>query len=415
MGTSRRQFLAGAGTCAACLCSRSGAEVLPTNLEPRVGVNYEPQDADERGIWQSCEQVEEMIRTSPQRLDAPELHDYTRAVVERLVGRATPDLRIYLMRESSFNASMYPTGMMIVHTGFMARVRNEAQYAAVLGHEAGHFFRKHSIHGYRNMRRKTSAAAFVGAVAGVAAGATAQGGYSGAQSWIDAANAINMALTLSIFQFSRTQEAEADAYGISLMARSGYAPEAASQVWSQLIAERKASAAQRDARYKDYSRSSFSTHPPSEERMNDLADTASQLSLVREGYGFGGRDEWFAATAKYRTVLMEEQIRLNDPGASLYLIENHAQDGWTGSLRYFEGEVYRLRGHAGDDAKAAEAYAAAIALPDAPPEAWRAHGYALMKSGKASEGRQALDRYLTLKPDAKDAGIVRHTLNQQGS
>ncbi len=406
MHASRRHFLLGGGACAACLSSMAGARVLPTNLESLIDTNYEPLDADERGMWQSCERIEEMIRTSPQRLDAPGLQDYTRGVVERLVGRETPDLRIYLMRDSMFNASMYPTGMMIVNTGFMARVRNEAQYAAVLGHEAGHFFRKHSITGYRSIRRKSSTMAFIGAAAGAAAG------YSGHGSWIDAANVINQALVLSVFQFSRAHEAEADAYGIMLMSRAGYSAGAASQVWSQLIAERMASAELRGAKYKDRSESAFSTHPPSEDRMQDLADTAEHLATVNGADAADGYDEWLTAIQPHRAMLLEEQIKLNDPGASLYLVESLAQDGWTGVLRYNEGEVYRLRNAAGDDLKAAEAFATSTALPDAPAEAWRAHGFALLKAGKTPEGREALNQYLTMKPDAKDAGIVRYTLNQ---
>jgi hypothetical protein len=66
-----------------CLRRRS----LPTDLEPLVDASYEPLDADERGMWQSCERIEEMIRTSPQRFDASDLHSYTRGVVERLIGR----------------------------------------------------------------------------------------------------------------------------------------------------------------------------------------------------------------------------------------------------------------------------------------------------------------------------------------
>lgn len=380
------------------------ANVLPTNLEALVGPNYQPEDADERGMWQSLERIEESIRNSPQLLQAPQLHAYTLNVIERLVGRPTPELRLYLMRNSSFNASMFPSGMMVVHTGLMARVRSEAQYAAVLGHEAGHYFRRHTLGQYRSIRRKTATMAFINMAA---AGATV-----GSLGWINAAYAINSALLLSVFQFSREDEAEADAYGISLMAKAGYAPKAASEIWKQLIEERRASAKQRDKRYKDRSESIVSTHPPSEDRMTDLAETADVLSRARESKGADGREEWQAAIAPYRVQLLDEQVKLNDPGAGLYLVESLASDGWTGVLRYQEGEVYRLRGGTGDDRKAADAYAAATALPDAPAEAWRAHGYALLKAGNAEGGRDALNRYLTVSPDAKDAGMIRFTLTQ---
>src|SRR5262245_19769532 len=191
MDLTRRQLLTGACACAGCLSSlaistMANARVLPTRLESLVGPGYIPQDQDERGMWQSLEEVEEAFRTSPQRLDAPKFDAYTRGVVERLVQRPVPDLRIYLVRGSSVNASMFPSGMMIVHTGLIARMRNEAQYAAVLGHEAGHYFRKHSIQVYRNMRRKASAGAFLSLLGGLAGSAVAT------------------APMLSVLQFSRT-------------------------------------------------------------------------------------------------------------------------------------------------------------------------------------------------------------------
>ena len=142
----------------ACMASLGQAAILPADLEPKVGANYQPAGSDERDIWQSLERVEEAIRTSPQRLIAPELDAYTRGVVERLIGRPAPDLRIYVMHDASLNAAMLPSGFMIVNTGLLARVRNEAQLAAVLGHEAGHYFRKHSLDMHRDTRRKSAMA-----------------------------------------------------------------------------------------------------------------------------------------------------------------------------------------------------------------------------------------------------------------
>jgi hypothetical protein len=146
--------------------------------------------------------------------------------------------------------------------------------------------------------------------------------------------------------------------------------------------------------------------------MVDLADTADYLSASNQSSTGDRTAAWLAAIAPYREQLLDEQVKLNDPGASLYLVENLAKEGWSGVLRYQEGEIYRLRASGGDDAKAAAAYAASTALPDAPAEAWRAHGYALIKAGDAAGGHDALNRYLAMKPDAKDAGVIRLTLAQ---
>jgi predicted Zn-dependent protease len=140
----------------ACAASPARAAILPVDLEPRIGAHYEPADSDEREIWRALARLEEGIRSSPQRLIAPELDAYIRDVVERLIGRPAPDLRIYVMRDASPNAAMLPAGMMIVNTGLLGRVRDEAQLAAVLAHEAGHYFRRHSLDLYRDDRRRSA-------------------------------------------------------------------------------------------------------------------------------------------------------------------------------------------------------------------------------------------------------------------
>ena len=86
-------------------------------------------------------------------------------------------------------------------------------------------------------------------------------------------------------------------------------------------------------------------------------------------------------------MLLDDQVKLNDPGASQYLIETLARDGWNGLLRFYEGEVWRLRNRAGDDVRAAQSYAVAVAYPDAPAEAWRWHGLSLLKAGRSGGGQ----------------------------
>jgi tetratricopeptide (TPR) repeat protein len=382
------------------MASLAQAAILPANLEPKVGANYQPAGSEERDIWQNLERVEEAIRASPQRLVAPELDAYTRGVVERLIGRPVPDLRIYLMHDASLNAAMLPSGMMIVNTGLLARVRTEAQLAAVLGHEAGHYFRRHSLDLNRDARRKSALA--TGAASALNSYSESFGGWS----------LINQAILMSAYRFSRDLESEADAYGLMLMARAGYPPHAASEIWGQLVDEGRASAAARNKRFSDGTSSELSTHPPTAGRMINLAETADFLAGKRAIPGTEGGHEWTAVIRPHQAMLLHEQIYLNDPGASLYLLENLAKHGWTGLLRFNEGEIYRLRDANGDNLKAAAAYAAAIALADAPPEAWRAHGYALLKAGNQAEAYEALNRYLAMKPDAPDAAMIRFTFTQ---
>jgi hypothetical protein len=199
-------------------------------------------------------------------------------------------------------------------------------------------------------------------------------------------------------------EAEADAIGIRNMAAVGYDPMEMSNIWEQLIGEENAS-----ARYRNKHRHKgglFDTHPSSDARMADLKADALDLRVPGKVYD-NRRGRYLATIGPIRQMLLDDQVKLNDPGASQYLIETLAQDGWNGLLRFYEGEVWRLRNRPGDDIRADQSYAAAVVYPDAPADAWRWHGISLLKAGRTAEAKAAFARYLVMKPDAPDAAWVR--------
>lgn len=410
MSHSRRHFLAHA-MCGCFLGLPSlpaFARVPPSDMVPLIPLDYEPQEQDERGLWEQCDRLEREITDSNLVIRDPQLNGYLQSVTRRLIGDRVTDLRIYPVRNPDFNASMFPNGMMLVHSGMLARVRNEAQLAAVLGHECGHYLRLHSIKSHRSRRNTSAVMAFV-AVAGAAAG-----GATGNMNWYDLANAINNGLLLTVLRYDRGMESEADAYGLRLMQEAGYTPHAASDVWAQLIEERKASAAERKRKYRDHAASALSTHPPSSERMFELKASAMEIEgrAPASTTWAAGRDEFVAAIATIRHDLLDEQIKLNDPGASFFLLNSLARDGWDGVLRYHEGEAFRMRDGEGDALRAVESYAQAVQYENCPAEAHRAHGYAMMKAGDTDQGRRSLTRYLEIRPDAPDAPMVRFSINQ---
>lgn len=384
-------------------------DVRPDEMSPLIAPGYEPQDDDERGLWYVSEKIEEAIAQSNLVERDESLNAYVRGVVERLLGEHAADLRIYIVRDPSFNASMFPNGMMLVHTGLLVRMRNEAQLAAVLGHEAGHHLRRHSLDRWRSVKKKTAIMSVI-----ALGGAAATGASGGTTNWYDVANAVNAGIVLSIFQHSRGNETEADAYGLRLLTQSNYAPDAAAQIWSQVVEEQKASAKMRDKRYRDRSRSALSTHPPSEDRMRNLAQWAGEaIEALGPNASFDtGQDRFEAVIAPLRASMLEEQVRLNDVGAGLYLINSLAESGWTSELKYYLGEVYTLRSADGDAELAAEAYAQAAAFENPHPQALRAHGYAQLKKGNKDAAREALSRYLELRPDAPDAAMIQFSIAQ---
>jgi predicted Zn-dependent protease len=398
---SRRSLLVGGGVAAASLTTGvAQARVLPKDMVPLIGPGYRPTEKDEQGIWQLMDRAEEEIAGSNLLMNDPKLTGYLKDLIGKVGGPAARDFRIYLAHIPDFNAMMFPTGFAVVFSGLLLRMRNEAQLAGVIAHESGHFLRRHMIRSWRDQRRKTDIFAIAAMAAGV--GGAAGGVYLG-----DYVQLAQLGTILSLFQYSRAMEAEADAMGARLIAEAGYEPIEMSNIWQQLIGEETASAKYRRKRRRRGSL--FDTHPSEGSRMADLK--ADSLEVKEPGRSYEvGRNRYLATIGGIRPMLLEDQVKLNDPGASQYLIETLAQDGWNGLLRYYEGEVWRLRNRRGDDARAALSYASAVSYPDAPADAWRWHGISLMKAGRNIEAKSAFARYLTMKPDAADAAWVRQMI-----
>ena len=398
---SRRSLLVGGGAAAAALATGvAQARVLPKDMVPLIGPGYQPTDRDELGLWQEMRRVEEEVAGSNLLIQDPQLTGYLKGLIGRVGGPAAQDFRIYLAHIPEFNAMMFPTGFAVVFSGLLLRMRNEAQLAGVIAHESGHFLRRHQIRSWRDMKRKTDILAIGSMLAGIGGGAA--GVYVG-----DYVQLAQLGTILSLFQYSREMEAEADAMGARLIADAGYEPVEMSNIWQQLIGEETASARYRRKRRRRGSL--FDTHPSEGARMADLKADALEVKDPGRTYEVG-RERYLATIGGIRPLLLDDQVKLNDPGASQYLIETLAQDGWNGLLRYYEGEVWRLRNRHGDDARAALSYASAVAYPDAPADAWRWHGISLMKAGRSAEAKSAFARYLTMKPDATDAAWVRQMI-----
>ena len=404
ISVSRRQMLAGTGAATLALVTGTAtatARILPAAMTPLIGAGYRPVDADEKGMWQQMERVEEEVAGSNVLITDPTLIDYLRGLIGAVGGPAAKDFRIYLARVPDFNAMMFPTGFAVVFSGLLLRMRNEAQLAGVIAHEASHFLRRHQVRSWRDLKRKSDIFAMLSMAGGVAGGAA--GFATGNLQQLGQLGTI-----LSLLSYSREMEAEADAMGIKLLAEAGYDPMAMSRTWEQLIAEEKEAARYR-RRHRDRGVSLFETHPLPESRMADMRLSAAEVTVPGRRYD-DYRARYLNALAGIRPMLLDDQIKLNDPGSSQFIVNTLALDGWNGLLRFNEAEIWRLRNRRGDDLRAAQGYASAVSFPDAPAEAWRWHGIMLSKAGRGPESKAALTRYLQMAPNAPDAPFVRQML-----
>jgi beta-barrel assembly-enhancing protease len=395
---SRRSLLIGGGAAAAALHTGvAEARIRPQDMVPLIGPGYRPTEKDELGLWKLMERAEEEIAGSNLLIQDPKVTGYLKDLIGSVGGPAAKDFRIYLARIPDFNAMMFPSGFAVIFSGLLLRMRNEAQLTSVIAHESGHFLRRHQIRSWRDMKRKSDIFAVGAMLAGV--GGAAGGVYLG-----DYVQLAQLGTLLSLFSYSRAMEAEADAMGIKLIAEQGYSPMEMPRVWEQLIGEERLS-----ARYRRKSRrrgSLFDTHPSPDSRFADLRISAQEVTVPGKIYD-DRRNRYLATIGPMRQMLLDDQIKLNDPGASLYLIQTLAQDGWNGLLRFYEGEIWRLRNRSGDEARAAQSYAAAVLYPDAPADSFRWHGIELLKAGRQAEAKAAFARYLAMKPNAPDAAWVR--------
>jgi predicted Zn-dependent protease len=398
---SRRSLLVGGGVAAAALTTGTAqARVRPQDMQPLIGPGFKPTDRDEQGLWQLMDRAEEEIAGSNLLMNDPALTGYLKNLIGKVGGPAAQDMRIYLAHIPEFNAVMFPSGFTVIFSGLLLRARNEAQLAGVIAHESGHFLRRHMIRSWRDQKRKSDLLAIGSMLAGV--GGAGAGVYLG-----DYVQLAQLGAILSLFSYSRGMEAEADAMGTRLIAEAGYPAAEMANVWQQLIGEETASARYRGKRRRRGSL--FDSHPSPDSRMADLRASAAEVTVPGRAYD-NGRARYLSAIGGIRPMMLDDQVKLNDPGASQYLIQTLAQDGWNGLLRFYEGEIWRLRNRKDDDDRAAQSYAAAVVYPDAPADAFRWHGISLLKQGRRGEAKTAFTRYLAMKPDAPDAPWVRQMM-----
>jgi predicted Zn-dependent protease len=162
--------------------------------------------------------------------------------------------QFYVINDETPNAFALPGGCVGVHSGLFNVVQNDAQLAAVLGHELAHVTVLH--HNERLSRQ-------VAVETGIA--------LAGSAVSPEMTQIMAQAATLGlILPFSRSQESEADEVGLMYMARAGYDPRAAVDVWQNFAALGGGTA--------DF----MSTHPSPGNRIERLQQLMPQAMEVYE-------------------------------------------------------------------------------------------------------------------------------------
>lgn len=385
------------GMAACTIGATSPARAAEDFSIPTYAGVYQPTSTDERGLWSLDDEDERKLRDSTLVLKDEALNAYLHNVLCRTVGEERcGNVRIYVIRAPVFNASMSPNGTMRVYTGLLLRARNEAELASVLAHEFAHFELRHTLQSYKAHRQGTDLLAWAALLGAAAATYGSGSGFN--------YNDLAVSVYGSLMQFNRKQEMQADVLGFAYIAKAGYRPSAAAEVWRAMMNEADSRARDRGQRSTRYDREAFfSTHPTDLQRADYLSGLANRVS----GGDFEGGGQFADAMAAWRTNFLADQLKLNDFGGSEYLLQRLAGDEWSAPLLFARGELYRTRGNPRDLVDAAQFYRQALVLEPQMSAAMRGLGLSLLRGGSRDDGRTALQNYLSARPDAEDAALLR--------
>lgn len=171
------------------------------------------------------------------------------------------------------NAYAFPGGSIAATRGILLSLENEAELAALLGHELGHVNARHSA------ERMSKGALTQLLAVGAAAAVSTQG-----EEWGQVAQVIGMIGGSALLaKYSRDNEREADALGMEYMTRGHYSPQGMVDLMDMLKGMSKHKSG--------LSQTLFATHPMSDERYRTAVGraqsgyaAAQQNPIYRERY-----------------------------------------------------------------------------------------------------------------------------------
>jgi predicted Zn-dependent protease len=181
------------------------------------------------------------------------------------------DWEFKLIESDTPNAFCLPGGKVAVYTGILKIMQNEAALAMVIGHEVAHATLRHG--GQRIAQNM--------AVTGLVSGAGLAAGFiKNKNTRRITVSALGAGATVGlILPFSRSNESEADAFGLEYAASAGYDPSEALNFWKRM----SESGGKKSPEF-------LSTHPTPSSRIRNLESllrSVEPLYLNSPRYGLG--------------------------------------------------------------------------------------------------------------------------------
>jgi predicted Zn-dependent protease len=305
-----------------------------------------------------------------------------------------------IVDDPDLNAFAMPDGTVVIHTGLLAVLENEAQLAAVLGHEIAHVTHKHSYRGYKRAQ-KMQWLALGAAVAGAAIDASADRNPWKGPSLGRTLFEVGAALSLSAAMngHGRNLEDDADRIGLHYALDAGYDPYQAPEVWrifDQHISDQNTVAnwlfsdhSTHRARISNLTRELNLNYRGKVDPSSLTRNEQEYARMVRELRRHNAiqdyeRKEFKNAEEAFRRLLEENP---DDAVAHLYL----------GNIRRDTGRLEA----------ALQEYRTAIQLDPDFPDPYRETGFLYYGQGNYRRAVEAFQTYLEMAPQAADAAEIR--------
>jgi len=348
----------------------------------------------EAGLWMQMNNYEEKLKTSGSRVKDKNLEKYLKNILCNLTPDYCKDIRVYVQDMPYFNAFMAPNGMMVVWTGLLLRAQNEAQVAAVIGHEAGHYIKRHSLKAWLDAKSRTDLMAIL--AIGLAVGGVPSGG--------DIFNLTQLLQAGFMAKHSRDNEREADKIGLDLLIKGGYDPKEAPKIWENIIKEMELGEVNKPLAF-------LASHPAPEERIKNLKKQTQSYENIETKKN---EKELKQKTSPHLKKWVKDEMRLkNKVEQTEFVIDLVYGDNKNEYLlKFYKGEIYRLRGDIENNfQKAIDLYKESIKLKDDFADVYKELGLLQLKIEKDKKAKKNLQRYLDLAINPKDKSIIESYLN----
>ena len=229
-----------------CVVAAAGCAVNPVTGKRELSLL---STADEISIGQSQYRPLQQMGGGRYEVD-PAVAEYVASVGQRVAAVSDRDLpyEFVVVNDGTPNAWALPGGKIGIHRGILVELENEAELAAILGHEVVHAAAKHGAHGFQR-QLLFGLAAF-----GVALAA------DDSKHARQIVGATNIGFHLAGQKFGRDQERMSDYHGMKYMHWAGYDTSAAVTLQEKFVALS-------EGRDSGWLEGLFASHPPSPERV----------------------------------------------------------------------------------------------------------------------------------------------------